>query len=81
MITTYNENKQLVEELKRTKIKIKHYPLQSFSLLVKDRTESQIVIKDPKLKEERVVLHIKNNDLSQAHTEYFNTIWKKAIPA
>jgi len=51
-----------------------------FSLLIKDREESQIVIKDEKLKEERIVLNIKNKDLSGAHAHYFDSIWRKSTP-
>jgi HTH-type transcriptional regulator, sugar sensing transcriptional regulator len=78
IITTYNENRELIEELKKSNIKVKFLPLTGFSLLVKDREESQIVIKNKKLKEERVVLNIKNKDLSQAHAHYFDSIWRKA---
>jgi HTH-type transcriptional regulator, sugar sensing transcriptional regulator len=80
IITTYEKNKELVEELKKAGVKIKHLPLTGFSLLVKDRTESQVVIKDKNLKEERVVLRIKSKDLSQAHATYFDSMWKKATP-
>ena len=78
IITTYDKNKELVEELKKAGIKIKFLPLTGFSLLIKDREESQIVIKDNKLKEERIVLRIKNKDLSKAHADYFDSIWKKS---
>lgn len=80
IITTYHENKNLVDELKKSGVKIKYYPLGGFSLLVKDRVESQIIIKDHKLKESRVVLRIKNRDLSQAHADYFDSIWRKSTP-
>ncbi len=80
LITTYKGNENLVHELKKTGIKIKHLPLTGFSLLVKDRDESQIVIKNSKLKEERVVLRIKNKELSQAHAHYFDSMWRKGTP-
>jgi len=80
IITTYDQNKEFVQELKKSGIKIKYLPLQGFSLLIKDQEESQIVIKNSLLKEERIVLRIKNKELSKAHTDYFNTIWKKATP-
>lgn len=78
IITTYDKNGELIEELKKSKIKVKYLPLTGFSLLIKDREESQIVIKNEKLKEERIVLNIKSKDLSQAHAHYFDSIWKKA---
>ena len=80
IITTHDENKGLIEELQHAGVKIKYNPLRGFSLLIKDREESQIVIKDDKLKEERIVLNIKNKDLSEAHAHYFDSIWRKSTP-
>jgi sugar-specific transcriptional regulator TrmB len=80
LITGFDEVRGDIEELKKAGVKIKHLPLTGFSLLVKDRTESQVVIKDKNLKEERVVLRIKSKDLSQAHATYFDSMWKKATP-
>jgi tRNA threonylcarbamoyladenosine modification (KEOPS) complex Pcc1 subunit len=67
----------LIEEIKKDKIKVKYYHLKNFSLLVKDREESLIALKQVK---ERVILHIKSKDLSQAHAHYFDSIWRKATP-
>lgn len=78
VVTTKTDNLQLIEQLKHAGIKIKYFPLDGFSLLIRDQEESQIVIKDSKLKEERIVLRIKNSDLSSAHFDYFGSVWKKA---
>ena len=78
VVTTKMDNPELIEQLKNFGIKIKYFPLDGFSLLIKDQEESQIVIKDNKLKEERIVLRIKNLDLSKAHADYFSSLWKKA---
>ena len=80
IITTQDENKELIDDLKNAGIKIKYNPLSGFSLLIKDREESQIVIKNEKLKEERIILNIKNKDLSEAHAHYFESIWRKSTP-
>ena len=80
IITTQDENKNLIEELKKCGVKIKYNPLRGFSLLVKDREESQIVLKDDKLKEERIILNIKNKDFSEANAHYFYSIWRKSTP-
>ena len=80
LITGFDEVRGDIEELRKAGVKIKYLPLTGFSLLVKDRLESQVVIKDNKLKEERVVLRIKSKDLSQAHATYFDSMWKKATP-
>tara|TARA_Y100000034_G_scaffold81327_1_gene97452 strand:+ start:1066 stop:1803 length:738 start_codon:yes stop_codon:yes gene_type:complete len=78
IITTQDDHQELVQLLKDEKISVKYYPLQNFSLLVRDGEESQIVIK--KSKEKRMVMRIKSKDLSQAHQHYFNSIWRKATP-
>jgi len=78
LITGYDEKRGDIEELKKIGVQLKYFPLVGFSLLVKDREESQVVIKNDILKEERVVLRIKSKELSQAHADYFDTIWKKA---
>lgn len=77
---TDDRNKSLIDELKKAGVKIKYNPLQGFSLVVKDGEESQIVIKDDKLKEERIVLRIRSKDLSQAHAHYFESVWRKSTP-
>ena len=76
IITTFDENKELIQLLKDEGIKIKYFPLHNFSMLIKDGEESQLVVK--KEKEKRIVLKIMNKDLSQAHVDYFNSIWEKA---
>lgn len=79
LVTTNTENKELLKQLKSKGVSIKYYPLHGFSLLIKDRIESQIVIKSKSLKEERIALRIKSKELSAAHAEYFDVAWKKAI--
>ncbi len=78
IITTFDDNQELVGLLKEEKISVKYFPLQNFSLLIKDGEESQIVIKQAKA--ERIILKIKSKDLAQAHEHYFNSIWRKATP-
>ena len=80
IITTYDKKDKLIKTLIKSNIKVKFLPIKGFSLLVKDREESQIIIKNDNLKEERVILRIKNKDLSQSHAVYFDSIWKKATP-
>ena len=78
IVTMYNDNnKDLIEEVKALGVKIKYYPLQNFSMLIKDKEESLIALKQVK---ERIVLNIKDKDLSSAHRDYFNSIWRKATP-
>ena len=64
--------------MKKSDIKVKYYPLLGFSLLIKDDEESQVVIKDNKIKNGRIVLRIRNKDLSNAYVNYFNSIWEKS---
>ena len=82
IITTYDENKELVQLLKDEGVKVKYFPLHNFSMLVKDGEESQLVVKgekeDKRVKEQRTVLRIKSRDLAKAHQHYFHSIWRKA---
>jgi sugar-specific transcriptional regulator TrmB len=71
------DNKNLVIQVKKSGVKIKHYPIKNLSLLIKDKEESLVVLKRV---EERIVLHIKDKDLSQAHSQYFDSIWRKSTP-
>ena len=79
VVTQNSYNTELIKRLIEKGINVRYSPLAGFSMLIKDRVESQIVIKDTKLKNERVVLHIKNKDLAKAHADYFDLVWKKAI--
>lgn len=80
IVTTYDQNKDLITQLQKSGVKVKYHPLRGFSLLVKDRQESQIVIKNGKLKEKRIVLNVKNKDLSEALAYYFDSVWKRSTP-
>ena len=78
IVTNPDFDRELIKELKKSDIKVKYYPLLGFSLLIKDDEESQVVIKDNKIKNGRIVLRIRNKDLSNAYVNYFNSIWEKS---
>ncbi len=78
IVTTANSCNIIIEEMKKSGIKIRHAPVHGISLIIKDRGVSQMVIKDRVLKEERIALKITNNDFAKVHAEYFDGLWKKA---
>ena len=71
------QTKELAEECKKYKIPLKYYPIENFSIIIKDKEECKITLKGLDLPE-RINLHIKDDDLTQALTDYFLIVWKKA---
>ena len=58
-------------------IQVKYFPIQNFSITIRDREECKITLKSNQMIE-RAVIHIQDNDLSKALDDYFQTIWNKA---
>ena len=75
-----NENKNILESFKKNGYQIRHYPDWGFHLAIIDSQESLLIINNPKNTKERSAVQIPNPNLSKALTNYFYTIWKKAIP-
>jgi sugar-specific transcriptional regulator TrmB len=75
--TLYEDNVPLLLEMKKSGIKVKHYPIKNFSMLIKDRSESMTALKQVK---NRVVLNVRDKDLSLAYAHYFDSIWRKSTP-
>jgi len=72
-----NVNLKLMKEMKSAGISIKAYPIKNIRLIVIDKKESLLIIKDKNLKE-RVSLHILSEDLAKLFADYFDTLWKKS---
>tara|TARA_Y100000034_G_scaffold109360_1_gene140619 strand:+ start:934 stop:1680 length:747 start_codon:yes stop_codon:yes gene_type:complete len=79
IITKYKTNNPMIPLLKKMGLKLRYYPIDGFAFLLKDRSQTQMIIKMPK-KEDRIVLMIKNASLAKVHGDYFDSIWKKATP-
>ncbi|MBI4919563.1 hypothetical protein HY837_06535 [archaeon] len=77
IITRTSVNKELINAYKRIGIKLKYYPLQNFSVIIKDGTACKITLKSPEVKERFNIL-IKDEDLSSFLNKYFLTIWEKS---
>lgn len=78
IIATTKKNKKLIREILNYKIPLKYYPLQELRLFIKDNSESMIQIVNPKDFHDRTSILVSSKELSKGHTQYFNTIWKKA---
>jgi len=73
--TQYAE--EVAKECKKMKIQTKYYPIENFSLVIKDMEQCKITLKSITLKE-RLNILLKDKDLSNALSDYFLTIWEKA---
>jgi len=76
----YNkQNKQLLEKWRTDGWVIRHLPgSQEYSFTILDNSACMIVVKNPVMKNERMLILFENKDLSLALGEYYNTLWKKA---
>ncbi|MBI5066538.1 hypothetical protein HZA97_10000 [Candidatus Woesearchaeota archaeon] len=77
IITRTPVNQELIKAYKRIGIKVKYYPLQNFSVIIKDGNSCKITLKSPEVKERFNIL-IKDEDLSSFLNQYFLTIWEKS---
>lgn len=58
-------------------IKIRHYPLDDFSIIIRDSEECKLEMKSPDLPD-RVNVNIRNSDMAKSLEEYFLNIWKQS---
>ncbi len=68
---------ELVNAYKSSGIKVGFYPLQNFSVIIKDCCACKITLKSPEMKD-RLNILIKDEDLSSFLNQYFLTIWNKS---
>jgi sugar-specific transcriptional regulator TrmB len=58
---------------------IKYLPgSEEYTFAVFDRSSCIIMVKDPKLQNERVLIAFENKDLAHSFQEYFDILWKRA---
>ncbi len=69
--------KQAVRNFKDAGVDIRFYPLHNFSIIVRDKKECKITLKNPGL-ENKLNLHITDADLCAALDDYFLGLWKKS---
>ena len=61
-------------------LNVKYYPTGEFSLLVKDREECYLSVRNPRDTNDRITVHFVDEVVSSSLTQYFHTIWRKALP-
>jgi sugar-specific transcriptional regulator TrmB len=74
------ENENLLNNWLRMGIEVKHYPGWGFHLVVFDKKRSILATNNPKDTEERTTMVIQNEALSEALSNYFYSLWDKALP-
>ena len=77
----YNQrNKELLMSWVRLGIEIRHYSDSGFHLVVFDRRISILAVSNPQNVAERTSMVIHSTGLSRALSDYFYTVWEKAVP-
>jgi len=78
--TRYDEqNKAILERWIKDGWLIKYLPgSKEYTFAVFDKSSCAIVVKNPKARNERMLIAFDNKDLSQALYEYYELLWKKA---
>jgi HTH-type transcriptional regulator, sugar sensing transcriptional regulator len=51
-----------------------------YSVIIIDNSKAILMIKNPKRKNERILILLNNKDLSKALSDYYQILWKKAKP-
>jgi sugar-specific transcriptional regulator TrmB len=75
-----NKQWQLIKLYQEAGIKMRHYPLANFSILIVDGEECKITLKKKEkgITQSRYNVHIVDNDLAKAMNNYFLNLWSKA---
>lgn len=71
------KHKKLIKEYISSGVKIKYFPLENFSVTVRDAKECKITFKDPELPS-KINIRINDEDLAKYHNNYFLDLWKRA---
>ena len=68
---------ELIGEFHKWNIRMKYYPINNFSIIIKDCEECKITLKHSGT-DERFNIHIKDRDLSLFLNQYFLSVWNKS---
>lgn len=72
-------NDDLLRNWVKIGLEVRHFPISGFHLVTFDRKVSLLAINNPKNTNDRTGLLINNPALSKALSNYFFTVWKKAV--
>jgi sugar-specific transcriptional regulator TrmB len=80
IVRNYTEqNKQAWKKWVKEGWKVRYLPgTEDYSFFVFDKKRCAIVVKDPKVEEEKIIIVFENEGLSSALHDYFDTLWEKA---
>ena len=80
IVRTYTEqNRPTLENWIKEGMRIKYLKgTDDYSFFVFDRKRCAIVVKDPKIEDEKIIIVFENEGLSAALYDYFNSLWAKA---
>ncbi len=78
IVTKLKENEDLVKRLKGLGYDVRLNRLGQLFMSIKDSRESFLVIKNPNNLEDRITVLILDENLSRAHAQYFNEVWRKS---
>lgn len=78
IVYEFDGNREWIRKFEESGIKVRHFKTGEFTLVIKDREEMLLVIRNPKNLEDRIVLLFRDTAIANAMASYFETIWKKA---
>jgi len=71
-------NSEWLRKFKEVGMKLRYLKTGEFTIIIKDREEVLLVIKNPKNLEDRTVTRFRDRAIAEAMAVYFETIWKEA---
>ena len=79
IVYEYDGNREWVRKFVETGLEVRHYKTGEFTLVVRDKEEVLLVIRNPKNPEDRIHMLFKDKAIATAMAAYYELIWKKAI--
>lgn len=73
-------NRNLLIRWQRMGIEVRHLPGQGFHLVIFDQNQTLLSASNPQNPKDRSTVHISSPEISKALAQYFNSVWKIAIP-
>jgi sugar-specific transcriptional regulator TrmB len=80
IVFQFNGNREWVKKFLDNGVKVRHFKTGEFTLVIRDKEEVLLVIRNPKNPEDRINLLFRDTAIAAAMAVYFETIWKQAKP-
>jgi len=78
IVYEFDGNREWIRKFEESGIKVRHFKTGEFTLVVRDKEEVLLVIRNPKNPEDRIVLLFRDTAIANAMASYFETVWKNA---